>query len=158
MIFHAAMVAVNGHLSPIYRRLTGNQGDAYLSWTQERLLCFEDGVTLHVRCTLPQTTSKYWMAATTTSSNIFTRVRLWLDIPEIYCDLIKMARCERPEDAKTSASTNSQRLCLTFAQRVQIVIKGQLVFYRYIPTIDYYPFRYYMVFRAVCHGPEASPK
>ena len=49
--FHAALGAVNGQLSAVYRSLAGHQGDAYLTWTQERLLCFEDGVTLNIRWT-----------------------------------------------------------------------------------------------------------
>ena len=47
--FHAALGAINGQLSATFQTLTGQQGDAYLSWTQERLLCFEDGVTLNIR-------------------------------------------------------------------------------------------------------------
>jgi hypothetical protein len=37
------------HLGSIYEQLTGNLGDAYLSWTEEKVECFVDGVVLHVR-------------------------------------------------------------------------------------------------------------
>jgi len=47
--FHSALAAVNGKLTGIYSRLTGGAGDAYCSYTQDRLGAFADGVTFHVR-------------------------------------------------------------------------------------------------------------
>jgi hypothetical protein len=45
----SALGAINEHLGRIYRQLTGNNGDAYLSYTAERRLLFSDGVNVNVR-------------------------------------------------------------------------------------------------------------
>ncbi len=47
--FHESLAAVNEKLSGIYARLTGTQGDAYCSYTEDVLAAFADGVTFHVR-------------------------------------------------------------------------------------------------------------
>lgn len=48
--FCSAMKAVNGSLGSIYQKLTAGQGDAYLSFTEDALLLFAEGVHFHVRC------------------------------------------------------------------------------------------------------------
>ena len=48
--FCSAMKAVNGRLGSIYQKLTAGQGDAYLSFTEDALLLFAEGVHFHVRC------------------------------------------------------------------------------------------------------------
>lgn len=47
--FCSAMKAVNGEIGPIYQKLTGGQGDAYLTFTEDTLLLFTEGVHFHVR-------------------------------------------------------------------------------------------------------------
>ena len=47
--FKGAAVVVNRHLSFIFSKLSGDQGDAYFSYMGDAaLLC--EGVTFHVRC------------------------------------------------------------------------------------------------------------
>ena len=48
--FCSAMKAVNGSLGGIYQKLTAGQGHAYLSFTEDALLLFAEGVHFHVRC------------------------------------------------------------------------------------------------------------
>ena len=43
------MKAVNGSLGGIYQKLTAGQGDAYLTYTEDCLLLFAEGVHFHVR-------------------------------------------------------------------------------------------------------------
>ena len=43
------MSAVNANLGGIYQKLTAGQGDAYLSYTEDALLLFAEGVHFHVR-------------------------------------------------------------------------------------------------------------
>lgn len=45
----AALTAINRHLAAVYRQLSGGLGDAYCSFTAEKRLLFEEGVTLSVR-------------------------------------------------------------------------------------------------------------
>ena len=47
--FCSAMKAVNGKIGPIYQKLTAGQGDAYLTFTEDALLLFAEGVHFHVR-------------------------------------------------------------------------------------------------------------
>ena len=47
--FCSAMKAVNGSLGGIYQQLTGGQGDACLTYTEDALLLFAEGVHFHVR-------------------------------------------------------------------------------------------------------------
>lgn len=51
--FCSAMKAVNGQIGPIYQKLTGGQGDAYLTFTEDALLLFTEGVHFHVRSVHP---------------------------------------------------------------------------------------------------------
>lgn len=46
--FAAAIKDINGHLSGIFRQLSGQQGDAYCSHPEDKLL-FAEGVDFHVR-------------------------------------------------------------------------------------------------------------
>ncbi|KAK9828821.1 hypothetical protein WJX72_002267 [[Myrmecia] bisecta] len=48
-LFESAMKLVNAQLTTIYQRLSGGQGDAYCSYTAEKLMLFADGVTFNVR-------------------------------------------------------------------------------------------------------------
>lgn len=48
--FCVVMKAVNGSLGDIYQKLTAGQGDAYLTYTEDTLLLFAEGVHFHVRC------------------------------------------------------------------------------------------------------------
>ena len=69
--FCSAMKAVNGEIGPIYQKLTGGQGDAFLTFTEDALLLFTEGVHYHVRsvnsaldsCSM----SKYKQASTCTA-------------------------------------------------------------------------------------------
>ena len=47
--FCSGMKAVNSHLGSIYQQLTAGKGDAYLSYTEDALLLFAEGVSFHVR-------------------------------------------------------------------------------------------------------------
>ncbi len=47
--FCSAMRAVNGSLGSIYQKLTAGQGDAYLTYKEDALLLFAEGVHFHVR-------------------------------------------------------------------------------------------------------------
>ncbi|DBA92979.1 TPA: hypothetical protein ACH3X2_003324 [Trebouxia sp. C0005] len=47
--FCVVMKAVNGSLGDIYQKLTAGQGDAYLTYTEDTLLLFAEGVHFHVR-------------------------------------------------------------------------------------------------------------
>ena len=47
--FAGVLRTANAALAAIYRQLTGGQGDAYLAFSDDRLLLFVDGITLHVR-------------------------------------------------------------------------------------------------------------
>ena len=47
--FVLVLRAANAALAAIYRRLVGGQGDARLTYADDRLLLFSDGITLHVR-------------------------------------------------------------------------------------------------------------
>ncbi|KAL3150462.1 hypothetical protein ABBQ32_000288 [Trebouxia sp. C0010 RCD-2024] len=47
--FCSAMKAVNGKIGPIYQKLTAGQGAAYLTFTEDALLLFAEGVHFHVR-------------------------------------------------------------------------------------------------------------
>ena len=48
--FHSALTAVNARLTGVYAQLTGGQGDAYCSYTEDAVAAFADGVNFHVRC------------------------------------------------------------------------------------------------------------
>jgi hypothetical protein len=48
--FCSVMEAVNCSLGGIYQKLTAGQGDAYLTYTEDTLLLFAEGVHFHVRC------------------------------------------------------------------------------------------------------------
>lgn len=47
--FCSVMKAVNSSLGGIYQKLTAGQGDAYLTYTEDTLLLFAEGVHFHVR-------------------------------------------------------------------------------------------------------------
>lgn len=47
--FCTGMKAVNSRLGSVYQQLTAGKGDAYLSYTEDALLLFADGVGFHVR-------------------------------------------------------------------------------------------------------------
>ena len=47
--FCSVMKAVNCSLGGIYQKLTAGQGDAYLTYTEDTLLLFAEGVHFHVR-------------------------------------------------------------------------------------------------------------
>lgn len=48
-VFDEAMSRFNQHLGRIYRQLTAQQGDAYVSYCNDPTLCFVTGTTLHIR-------------------------------------------------------------------------------------------------------------
>ena len=48
--FCSVMKAVNSSLGGIYQKLTAGLGDAYLTYTEDTLLLFAEGVHFHVRC------------------------------------------------------------------------------------------------------------
>jgi len=48
--FCSVTKAVNCSLGGIYQKLTAGQGDAYLTYTEDTLLLFAEGVHFHVRC------------------------------------------------------------------------------------------------------------
>ena len=55
------MKAVNGSLGGIYQQLTGGQGDACLTYTEDALLLFAEGVHFHVRHALRIAVIKVYM-------------------------------------------------------------------------------------------------
>lgn len=61
------MKAVNGKIGPIYQKLTAGQGDAYLTFTEDALLLFAEGVHFHVRsANLPQDSCNTFSGVTRT--------------------------------------------------------------------------------------------
>lgn len=48
--FAVAVQETNGHLSAVFRRLSGQRGDAYCSHAEDARLAFAQGLQFHVRC------------------------------------------------------------------------------------------------------------
>ena len=102
--FCSAMKAVNGEIGPIYQKLTGGQGDVYLTFTQDALLLFAEGVHFHVRSVdQPWTSELSFGARASMESSFIMR-------PIIICEGVTV-RCHgktaHPAEIQFAGSTTS---------------------------------------------------